>query len=327
MSAARARQRADPSGDEGPGLCHDALVYGSDEDYLAHVVPFVLEALAGGEAVSVITTPHNGKLLRDALGPEAGNVQIVDGEGLSPTPARKLALLDQEGAARVAAEGAWRVRIVGEADFGAGTTDEQFDWLRYEAVLNRVFEASPRWFLCAYDRRTLPEWVADAAPRTHPHIGTSGERHASDRYEDPETLARELAPPPPEPDGEPVMAMDVDVDRLGAARGALEQLVHAVSTSQQRAIEVAIGINEVVTNALEHGGDHAYVRCWLGEGHLTCEVVDEGPGLDDPFAGYWPPSPEQVDGRGLWLARQTIDTVELRPAEQSGLRVLMATSL
>jgi hypothetical protein len=36
-----------------------------------------------------------------------------------------------------------------------------------------------------------------------------------------------------------------------------------------------------------------------------------GAGLADPFAGYRPPGTEQRTGRGLWLARQVVDLMQM----------------
>jgi hypothetical protein len=44
---------------------------------------------------------------------------------------------------------------------------------------------------------------------------------------------------------------------------------------------------------------------------MMCEVSDTGAGLLDPLAGHLPPDPFAARGRGLWLARQFSDLVEL----------------
>jgi anti-sigma regulatory factor (Ser/Thr protein kinase) len=49
----------------------------------------------------------------------------------------------------------------------------------------------------------------------------------------------------------------------------------------------------------------------LVDGHFVCEISDDGPGLDDPLAGYVPPRPDQEDGAGLWVARQLSSRLEL----------------
>jgi hypothetical protein len=44
------------------------------------------------------------------------------------------------------------------------------------------------------------------------------------------------------------------------------------------------------------------VRIGRASGRFTCEIVDPGPGFDEPAAGYLAPRPGC--GSGLWIARQ-----------------------
>lgn len=317
----------DADGVPGPAtaLAHDALIYDDEDDYVANAAPFVREALARGEPVAVLDTPHKVGLLREAVGDD-GAVRHVDRSRLGDTPARRIAALHREANA-LAERGGGRVRLVGDIADGACDA-ERVEWMRYEVILNRVFGHLPRWLVCSYDRRRLPEWVTEMAARTHRDVRARGRRYRSDRYEEPERLVRELTPPLPEPDGAPVLDAAVGPSELSWARDALGNLAHRMCSSSDRATEITIGFHEVVTNALEHGSDEARVRCWQEGPRLVCEVVDDGPGLDDPFAGYRPPSADQLDGRGLWLARQTLETVEFAsPARESGLRVVLTAAV
>ena len=46
---------------------------------------------------------------------------------------------------------------------------------------------------------------------------------------------------------------------------------------------------------------------------MVCTISDQGPGFDDPFAGYGPAHGEDLSrgGMGLWLARQLCDHVDI----------------
>ena len=57
------------------------------------------------------------------------------------------------------------------------------------------------------------------------------------------------------------------------------------------------------------------IRAGLVDGWFVCEIGDRGPGLDDPLAGYVPPTPGQPGGEGLWISRRLVSRVELIPAE------------
>lgn len=63
-------------------------------------------------------------------------------------------------------------------------------------------------------------------------------------------------------------------------------------------------VQEIVANAVEHGGGHGWVRLWMSGGELVCEVGDEGHGVHDLTTGTRAPARSDRRGRGLWLARQ-----------------------
>jgi hypothetical protein len=46
---------------------------------------------------------------------------------------------------------------------------------------------------------------------------------------------------------------------------------------------------------------------------VLCAVTDQGPGFDDPLAGYAPLDTRHLDrgGAGLWLARQCCDRLDM----------------
>jgi anti-sigma regulatory factor (Ser/Thr protein kinase) len=54
------------------------------------------------------------------------------------------------------------------------------------------------------------------------------------------------------------------------------------------------------------------VLLWAEDDRVICEVRDHGFGLTDPLAGYRLPELDSTSGRGLWLARQLVDLVEVR---------------
>ena len=80
-----------------------------------------------------------------------------------------------------------------------------------------------------------------------------------------------------------------------------------------RAEEFLLAVGEVVANALRHGHGCAQLALWHANDGVICEVHDDGPGVDDPFAGYLPPGSDQAArGMGLWIARQVSDTLAIR---------------
>ena len=85
----------------------------------------------------------------------------------------------------------------------------------------------------------------------------------------------------------------------------------AARAPQARVVDLLVAADEVFKNARLHGGGTTATRAGFVDGWFVCEIEDRGPGLDDPFAGYLPPRPEQGRGEGLWIARRLIRRLEL----------------
>jgi serine/threonine-protein kinase RsbW len=69
-------------------------------------------------------------------------------------------------------------------------------------------------------------------------------------------------------------------------------------------------VNELVTNAVCHGGGHGTLRLTLDAGTLIADVSDRGRGFagDLPLA-VGPPAADVPGGRGILLARRLTDTL------------------
>lgn len=93
-----------------------------------------------------------------------------------------------------------------------------------------------------------------------------------------------------------------------------------------RARDLVLAAHEVAANAHLHGGGSATLTTWTADGCFLCEVADGGDGMSDPQAGTALPPPSQVGGRGLWLARQLCDQVQVSTGA-SGTVVRLRLSL
>jgi anti-sigma regulatory factor (Ser/Thr protein kinase) len=74
-----------------------------------------------------------------------------------------------------------------------------------------------------------------------------------------------------------------------------------------------VAAGEVLSNAQRHGGETLSVQVGRVGDRFVCEVSDDGPGIDDPLAGFLPPRLGHSDGAGLWVARQLTRQLELVP--------------
>src|SRR5947207_9614822 len=87
---------------------------------------------------------------------------------------------------------------------------------------------------------------------------------------------------------------------------------------RQIMLNVPVALTEALSNAILRGnGDdprkHVHVRVEVGADRLVVEVEDEGKGFDLEGASIDPTTPDNLnreDGRGLFLMRKLMDTVE-----------------
>jgi anti-sigma regulatory factor (Ser/Thr protein kinase) len=305
------------------GLVHDAFVYSHDQEYATSMASFLREGLERGEAVVAVTVPANAVLLRDALGSARDDLRFVDARTWYAHPPRTVATYS-DLFRDMLGDGATRLRVVGEVQFGA-TTDEHDDWACYESALNHVFADLPGWIVCPYDTRALPASVVESAAVTHPHVTDSSGRTASTRYDAPARFvgrAQSLG-------AMPSRAPDVDLvleEGLPAMRRSILDAACTRGRDDTLVEPFVLAANEVATNALVHGGGHGRVRLWVDDRELLCVVSDAGHGLDDALAGFTPPSPGRVGGRGLWIARQVCDSVRIGRAPDGGFAVALRST-
>jgi anti-sigma regulatory factor (Ser/Thr protein kinase) len=300
---------------------HEAFIYASDDEYVAGLVPYVLDGLADGDAVIAVVTEERATLLRAALGTAADDVDFVDARAWYRRPSITIAGYDGV----LAGLGERRARVIGEVEFG-DTAAEWAEWTRYEAALNRALVRRNARVVCPYDVRALPDHVIADARRTHPHLLAGEVRRPNGDYAAPEAVATDVRVELDVPDTTPDVDMRVEHD-LAEMRGELRAIAAAAGFDERHAGDLILAVNEIVSNALVHGGGPASVRVWVtGHAVLTCVVDDSGPGIADPLAGFVPPDTGTFGGRGLWLVRQLVGRVELTTAPSGGLRVVLAAT-
>ena len=117
---------------------------------------------------------------------------------------------------------------------------------------------------------------------------------------------------------------------LGAGLIDVRDLVRTCATAAglppARVAEIVLAAHEIAVNALTHGHGEGSVRLWNDGDELVCEIEDHGPGIADSRAGLLPPDPTRSHGRGLWIARQLCEAVEIESADP-GARVRLHVQL
>ncbi|MFF5074120.1 ATP-binding protein [Micromonospora olivasterospora] len=116
--------------------------------------------------------------------------------------------------------------------------------------------------------------------------------------------------------GATLLAATITVDEMTRLR-------HAVAAAAERAgltgvplEDFVLAVHELVTNVVRHGGGRGALRLRRAGDVLTCEVSDNGPGLGDVRVAL--PAPTEVGHRGLWLAQQLTDGLEIHDGDGGG---------
>jgi transcriptional regulator with XRE-family HTH domain len=166
-------------------LGHRALIYGSDEEYMASAVPFLLGGIEESESVLAVTTARQIGLLRDVLGDKARHVEFWESSDWYVSP--RAALDAYRGFLKERFDGGapW-IRIIGEPVWAGRTRAEIAQWTRYESLINLALGSSPATIVCPYDARALPEPVLADTRRTHPLVTEAPGSSAGPVYLEPE---------------------------------------------------------------------------------------------------------------------------------------------
>ncbi|MEU7842504.1 ATP-binding protein [Micromonospora sp. NPDC049114] len=110
-------------------------------------------------------------------------------------------------------------------------------------------------------------------------------------------------------------------------RHSVTSCAHTSGLEGQRLDDFVLAVNELITNAVRHGGGRGWLRLWREPGGLFCEVADHGQGITPQRLGDRSrPAPDTAGGWGLWLARELTDAMEIATSA-AGTTVRIAATL
>lgn len=295
------------------GFQHRALIYAGADEYLAGTMPFVHEALMAGEPLLIAVGEDKSELIAAELGPDAERALFLDMQKVGHNPASIIPLwrdfVDDHGGARV--------RGIGEPAWAARSRAALEECHCHESLLNVAFAPRSEWsLLCPYDAESLGEEVLARVDLSHSHVSRQGRSRKSDRFEaEPDCLDGALPPPRSTP------------EVLGFGLADLSEVRHRVARAAERAgldprgaADLVTAASELAANSVMHGGGSGTLRLWCEGDHLLAEVEDSGT-IEEPLVGRLRPTIQQEGGRGLWLANQLCDLVQIRSAASRGTTV------
>jgi serine/threonine-protein kinase RsbW len=108
-----------------------------------------------------------------------------------------------------------------------------------------------------------------------------------------------------------LLAATFDATSIGAVRHEVRNVTDRCDMSVDRRDDFVLAVNEIMANAVRHGGGTGKIRLWR-DGDLVCQVSDQGSGFDaGPYLRRERPLPSPSGGMGLWIARQTSDNLTI----------------
>jgi anti-sigma regulatory factor (Ser/Thr protein kinase) len=284
---------------------HEAVFYRGTEELVAAVVPFIRGGIAQGEPVLVALLPDRLAAVEAALGADATRVDFVDMAELGANPACIIPewrrFLED-----TAADGP--VRGVGEPVWSGRRSAEIEEAVFHEALLNLAFDGGPAWrLMCPYDVSSLPGEVLEEARRSHPvvrgaAVGTTyaGHSHAHGRFTGP------LRPAP-----EAAERFAFGPADLAGLRAVVTRLAEQAGLHRDKVDDLVLAAHELATNSVVHGGGEGVLQAWAEPDAFVVEVGDQGV-IEDPLVGRDLLHEFAEHGRGIWMANQLCDLVQVR---------------
>ncbi|GAA4040748.1 ATP-binding protein [Nonomuraea soli] len=93
--------------------------------------------------------------------------------------------------------------------------------------------------------------------------------------------------------------------RITAVRQAVSEQAAFRGLSGRALEDFVLAVNEIVTNAVVHGGGSGELLLWRQDGRVWCEVSDAGPGIPAAWIDRDRlPASFSGGGRGIWLIRR-----------------------
>jgi len=293
---------------EHAGFRHEAVFYAGDEDFVAQLLPFLRDAVQAAEPVLVAVGERKLERLREELGRDAAAVELVALDRVGLNPGRIISLW-HDFVARHASCGR-PLRGIGEPIWPGRDADELEEAHRHEALLNVAFGAGmPFTLWCPYDVSALHEDVVAEARRTHPSVRGLGGAGASDAYPaayEADPFRGALAEP-----GAAATELAFDDRSLRDIRDLVGTVARAAGLSRRRAEDLVVAVHELAANSIVHGGGSGVLRLWHADAAVVCEVRDRGR-IREPLTGRLRSPDARLGGRGVWLAHQLCDLVQVR---------------
>jgi anti-sigma regulatory factor (Ser/Thr protein kinase) len=298
------------------GFSHTALLYDDRDELLEGIHPFAEGAAARGDSLLVAMPSHSLEIVAKILDANSSTISFMNLDEVGRNPARLISAW--RDFAENGTKDASGMSCVGECLWSGRSAAEIDECERHEQVLSLAFGRGSRLaMLCPYDRGRLAEDVIERVGHSHSELSDDGQpSRRSETFVEPQDS---------EPLGGALGPLGGDVEEIGFAKSELADLravlrrkARDAGLGQPRMDDLVLAGDELATNSIRYGGGAGTMRIWCDGEQIHCEVRDEGQ-ITDPMVGRVRPAPDQIGGRGLWLANQLCDLVQIRSGPQGSV--------
>lgn len=300
-------------------LRHSAGFHSSHRGLVAQLASLATTALRRDEPVAIALRPITEEALRHAIIGPAELISLDQPEGSELGSGQSMAARRARELRELTGGGARPVTVLTEHISRFDGPDGHY-WTELDAALNVALADLPVSLTCFFPELPLHAAILDGALHNHPRLLVDGDLRINPGHRCPREVLGTQPASPPTVLGPPEVELSFGAWQLHDVRAAVEQAVRDSDYQTERVEDVVLAVNEVATNAVEHGGADAQLYIWTDDG-LVCEIHDRGI-LGDPLPGLQAPHPSNPRGRGVWIARQLCDTLHVW-ADSTGTHVRM----
>ncbi|MEJ8279570.1 ATP-binding protein [Pseudonocardia spirodelae] len=296
------------------GLVHRAVPYRDPEHQATVLAGPVTDALEDGRRALVVVEPRCATELQRSLGRDAG-VEFHPPERMHSAPPFTVAGRWSRAVREALSDGATGVCTVGQSMDLPGADGAY--WTRLDLALVHALRDLPVELLCCF-----PDGAAGraSAGALHDEFLVDGAPVPTGCRRDDHELLAENPQPPPRDLGAPVVVLPVTLGGLGAMRRVVERQALLSGFGPSRSEDLVLAVNELVSNGVEHGSGAPVLRMWRTAGGLVAEMSDAAP-CRLAFPGLAAPPVAGARGRGMWLASELSDVLQVWTAEDDPGRV------